>query len=474
MRELTVVSLTDDKTKRLDRGVPTAPDRAAERQQRIEAMLGCAQSQLRLQQIHPEEIDAEKDRTRAGQNLDYRRPSDWSQVLQSDRPLMAVVSSRIGHQVSVHRQIGRQLTVSAQIANKLNATWVVGCGTAIEPWLRHAADRFQIPLIGFATGRAKGDTQTDCLIDRKDGVSIDINALVMAIADRVDVVRVRRGGNIAKLLTKRLAWTPGLVRVAIRLDEPPRRSTDGTDWLQLGAVGRYLPTEQLKTIPDERRGDQSGQLTSITAARRLSPTSPNRLLSGAAAGEWLVHCTRARSGPWPGQSLNAYRDDVLLGPPDVAAREPLDALRRIARTGYLVAGAVASRQQHPVVCFSATPLAELLRRRRYRSHLKRWDYEPFGVAIRREAAERAGCQQAIYGDNQTYKDLDPASRFRFVHQGTRIDWRGEQEWRFSGDIDLTCFGTDEVRLFVPDNSCVEPLQRDNHGRWPIEVIDLPD
>lgn len=432
-------------------------DRIIDRRRRIESMLDCSLSRLRLQR--PRHVGG-------------TGAVAWSSVLDFDRPWMAVVSSRIGHRVAVHRQICRQIVLSAHTAKKVGATWIVGHQTAIEPWLRHAADRFQIPLVGWAGPNARGDTTAvDWVICRDDDIPIDINAVVMAIADRVDVVRVRRRGKIAGCLDRRLAWTPGLVRVSV--DDIPEKSSAGSDWLARGAVGRYLPPE--RPARPIIRHEGAVNLSDPEKDEPVAPSPPATAvpLTDSAAGEWLVHCTRGRNGPWPGQALAAYRDDLLLGPPDVASRGPLDALRRIVRTGCLVAGAVASRREHPVVCFSAVPIAELLSRRQYRSHLKRWDYEPFGVAIRREAAERFGCLPAIYGDNQKLCQLDPAEQFRFVAQGDRVDWTREQEWRVAGSLDLTQLRASDVRLFVPNETCIAFLQQENRHGWKIEAVSRP-
>src|SRR5690606_34536153 len=51
---------------------------------------------------------------------------------------------------------------------------------------------------------------------------------------------------------------------------------------------------------------------------------------------WLIHCTRAPQGPWPGQSEQQFRDGLLLSPPQVAEPTPLTTLQRIVMQRKLV------------------------------------------------------------------------------------------------------------------------------------------
>jgi hypothetical protein len=141
---------------------------------------------------------------------------------------------------------------------------------------------------------------------------------------------------------------------------------------------------------------------------------------------------------------------------------------RILRTGLLVANARATRQSHPVVCFSAVPLAELMQRRCFRAHLNRWDYEPYGVAIRVEAARAMGIQPVIYGDPKERATLARADQYRFHPRGKSNDWSREREWRSAGTVDLTRLAEDDVRVFVRDSADLAQLPRIRN--WPVTVL----
>lgn len=338
------------------------------------------------------------------------------------RPMIAITSSRLGRDLTLHRHVGRLLSRVFLFARRNNGQVVVAHRSAIEPWAARAARLFDVPITILEITSSDPSS-------RKNGAR---DATLIAAADRVEAVYVRPGGTIHQCLVDRIETRrDASTRVAV--------ATDGrcaaAELIARGAVGRYL----------------AGQAATASGKR----TASNRWVADSAHDDWtgkpdhwLVHCTRGSNGPWPGETPDQYRDSILLDQQGVAARGPIDALGRIVRTRRLVASAVTSSPVHPVVCFSAVPLVDLLPRRCFRPHLGRWDYEPFGVAIRRDVADDLGIQPVIYGTAAERSQLAPASRFRFHPIGKTYDWRTEQEWRCLGSIDLDKLDRDCVRIFA--------------------------
>ncbi|TWU16085.1 hypothetical protein [Allorhodopirellula heiligendammensis] len=362
------------------------------------------------------------------------------------QPLVAIVCSRVGHDPRRHRRLSQQIAVSVQQARRDEATLLIADGTAIDPWVTHAAEVFQVPVVRLAASD-QGDRD------------------VIAMADRVDAAYVRSGGKVTKILRKRAKLQSGMVRVAIAGPTSDGLQKDGPQkdrhaiWqlLDAGAVGRYLPHDH-HTGPDDG-GDHGSRELQRSSCPPIDWSN------------YLVHCTRAAAGPWPGQSWASYRDDLLLADPAAAARDAIDTLCRIVRCQRLIAGATTSDQAAGVVCFSAVELPELLAARTYRSHLHRWDYEPFGIAIERRAALRMGMQPVVYGDRVTRQKLPTHQRFRFQSAGTTYDWTKEREWRSNTDIDLSRLGMGEVLIFVPDENSARRVGSCNQATWSIIRLD---
>ncbi len=158
--------------------------------------------------------------------------------------------------------------------------------------------------------------------------------------------------------------------------------------------------------------------------------------------EWLTHCTRGRSGPWPDESLQEYYDQLLLGERarGFHARESLLRIlkmQRILATDYLKRGGQKS------VSLSAVPLWKLLERRTFQSHLGRWDWEPYGICIRKSIAGCQGAREVVYVDKAVDDSsakhpgsglgtplLPPAESWELEYVSNI--WKEEREWRHPG------------------------------------------
>ena len=357
---------------------------------------------------------------------------------------VAPVCSRLGHDALLHRHICRFLTRSLMECRARDGLLLVGCGTAIEPWALRAAELFKVEVLRIAVGKEVANA--DVSIAESDPLHRD--AAIIELADRIDAAYVRPGGKIAGSLHRRIQQrNDASTRVAIS----PNHNCAAHELIAAGAIGWYLHTSE-RTPPPR-------QLTK-------SPIHDDQWTR--IDGEWLIHCTRAPRANWPDETPRQYRDSLLIGDRDSVDRRPIDALCRIIRTGRIIAGATATRQQHPVVCFSAVRLAELLQRRCFRPQLGRWDYEPYGVAVRRTAAEKLGIQPVVYGEATMRKTLDPSDRYRFHPTGTTFDWQSEREWRSPRTVDLKLMGPDDVRIFAEDSA--ESRSRLVDCEWPVTYV----
>ncbi|MCO8120805.1 hypothetical protein NHH03_03575 [Stieleria sp. TO1_6] len=395
-----------------------------------------------------------------------------------DRRWHAITSSHLGHSTRLHAEVCRYISRSMIDARRSGHCVVVASESAAEPWVVRAAELFGVPLIHVhATGN---DTEQAVSNDQVTGrdraivrcqTSATRDDVVAAIADQVDCVYLRPHGNIEASLQQQLEHTDqATVRIAIHSPAIDKRSHKATlAMMGRGAVGWYCrpPDRQL---PDRQPIAHSGDENS--GVRVTAKTDAARIVADdwtKTDGQWLVHCTRAPSGPWPGQSMRQHRDSLLLGGSSTMAMStpaPLDSLLRIVQTRRLVASALTSDRRWPVVCFSQQPLAWLLSQRRYRPHLHRWDYEPYGIAIRKTAAVAAGFAPVVYGSAGDASTLPADERYRHQATGKTYDWTREREWRHLGDVDLDRFDVADVRVFVGEESDAPRVA----GRFVVSVV----
>ena len=203
------------------------------------------------------------------------------------------------------------------------------------------------------------------------------------------------------------------------------------------------------------------------------PPAPIRLDEFPEA-EFLLHWTRRCSGPWPDQSEAEFLDDLIFRSQRRRHGE-LESLVRITACGRILGSRRLTRDQRPVVCFSNRRISELPSLKIFRSHLNRWDFLPYGVAVQREWLSARGCRPVIYGNEATWQSLSSEDRV-FFQQATsssgNIDWTLEQEWRLPGDLELSRIPLHQVALFVPDHTMAEKLRP--FSRWQIVIIGEDD
>ncbi|QEG39701.1 hypothetical protein [Roseimaritima ulvae] len=341
----------------------------------------------------------------------------------------AIVCSRLGRSLERRRRTFDYLQQAVLKTKRDGAALLVVAGTAPEPWVRRAAELFHVPLQ---------------VLEATEPHSRD--RLLVGAADRVFAVWVRRRGKIAELLGRRLAVC-GDESTWVAVNEDA--DCAARSLIARGAVGWYLPEPDLQGSAVPATGDRAA----ILKAQAVDWT------------QYLVHCTRGRGGPLPGQSEAQYHDEVLLGGEGGRPATAAETLRKILASGWLLGAARVSRREFPVVCWSEVPLPKCLARRIFRPHLGRWDYEPFGLAVRKSAAQRLGIQPVIYGTAAERERLPVDQRWRFQAQGTRVDWRNEKEWRCRGSLDLSRVSADEALVFVGEPGAVAATAA--VSPWPV-------
>ena len=308
--------------------------------------------------------------------------------------------------------------------------------------------------------------------------------LATALADNIYALSIRKRGTIEQLLNRRLrdaAFPSGSVFVAL----PERSSAAGEhrfatdDWLARGGVGWYVPADMLP-VPSElvgcgqrSRGQNAARHMRATHMWFVNAASVWQRLPEDESWSHLVHCTRGSAGPLPDESQLHFQHRAWL---EGCCPEPLPllTLNRICCEQRLRASSRITRTEQPCVSFSAVPLPELLRRRVFRPHLGRWDWEPYGILVRRQALQELGAQPVLYRPASEYHLLPESSRPYFqphdgLSQPAGQDWSQEREWRLLGDLDLRRLGSESVALFVRTQTEARQLSR--FSAWPVFWVD---
>ncbi|MCG3151787.1 MAG: hypothetical protein GEEBNDBF_01071 [bacterium] len=169
-------------------------------------------------------------------------------------------------------------------------------------------------------------------------------------------------------------------------------------------------------IPDEVRGESSEQA-------------------------WLVHWTRRRYSPWPGETPASFCDAIL----ESDTSWPRDApatLERILREGRLRASGFRASGGVPVVSFSAATPAVMRTNFRWCARKVAPMWEPLGIAVLPEMLRELGGEPVQYGQASRTSN----ERWRWHGGGSFVQ---EHEWRVRGDLDLSQLPSSSWRVIVP-------------------------
>jgi hypothetical protein len=297
----------------------------------------------------------------------------------------------------------------------------------------------------------------------------------LALADRVHVLSARPKGKLFGLIQRRLAdsvFMPGSVFVACpqladrpmrnqlpQKDEPSDRSTSSADQavlsrlMEQGAVGwLVLNPQSSKTVsglfPCQRKSTVNTHQVCMAADFLQQRTSQ--------PWDYLVHCTRGWSGALPQESEVGYLIR-LWREGKISAAEPLLTLMKILEEGCLRGTTWLTRGLQASVSLTELPLQEVLRRRTYRSHVGRWDWEPYGLLFRRRHLPHA--RPVIYAAASEYQRMTPDDRPYFQPLDSKVDWSWEKEWRVLGDVNLREIPSNAVTVFVRNRSEAEQISR---------------
>lgn len=315
----------------------------------------------------------------------------------------------------------------------------------------------------------------DTAAERRGSIPPARDRLLVQLADLVCALHIRPGGHIEQLVGQRLldrSMPAGSVWIAVGrgLVEPPLRDR----LIGLGAIAWH---------PERRTQDATGvpHLSAVPGfppggvplceapAVPAAPPLPRQV-----PWPYLTHTTRRCDGPWPGQSERDYLDDLLLARA-AADHSALAALERIVRQRRIVASGRAIRGGAQVVSFTSAAPDELLQLRTFRVHRHRWDFQPYGICIRRDWLAGRGARPVYYGDQRLWQRLPPSERPFFQRRQSRgprrrppENWTVEREWRHPGDVDLASLPANAARLFVPTDAEADRLAP--ISPWPVHRL----
>ena len=188
-----------------------------------------------------------------------------------------------------------------------------------------------------------------------------------------------------------------------------------------------------------------------------------------ASRDFLLHCTRASSLQ---PESNRHLMNAWFTGQETHERSPIGTLKHILQGRKILAHSNSIRGRSAVVCFSDHSLNDLSHLRKYQPHRRRWDFEPVGVAIHRDALAHVGARPVLYGDDATWNSMNDSDRpFFQTSTGRRgkHDWTRESEWRVLGDVHLDELPPAAIYVFVESRQHIDAIA--NLSCWSVVCLE---
>ena len=297
---------------------------------------------------------------------------------------VAIVMSRLPRLIDPQSSWLVGLRAAIQRLQHQQVALVIVEGTAGSDFVRRVAERAAIPIEVAASAAEEKNSSEAAAIPVRD------RTLIMS-ADSVLVLGIRTNGNVHRALLERLSL--GKMVELVDIDGLQTRAVR-EDLVSRGAV-MWTPSA----------------ITSPASEPQVPSPGVIEIVPFPPVEEWsfLSHTTRACAGPWPGESAREYMDSLLEGT-ESSDHSPAATLARIVSQRRLIAGHTAIRGSYPVVCLTEVPLQQLPALHQFRNHRARWDFEPFGLCIRKQWLVDRGTRPVIYGDEHLWTELNDADR----------------------------------------------------------------
>lgn len=320
-----------------------------------------------------------------------------------------------------------------------------------------------LPVLNISTNPEHSVTEIPCL--SRQPIT---DRILFAAGDRIQVLRTRPAGVIRSLLTQHVQ------------DSERRKALVMLASDAAGQIPAFSGESHGCMIPWLMKScDGASSVSALQSSIRCHPqsadsaTPPNPLPASTPLShpdDWLLHWTRSTVGPWPDQEEQEFNDELILGCRS-SDRSALSTLLRIVIEGRLWASSEAIRGGFRVVSFTEVPLHEFRSRRIYRKHRRRYDFEPWGIAIRRDVLVAAGARPVEYGNEEIWRTMAETSRPYFQNVESGDGWaKDEREWRIADHVHLNSLPESAVIVFVDTAESRSVVEK----QTPWQVVVVPD
>lgn len=183
---------------------------------------------------------------------------------------------------------------------------------------------------------------------------------------------------------------------------------------------------------------------------------------------YIVHWTRASHGPWPTERAVDFYTAILTSPR--YPRAGIHSLCNILETGRIVGSSRHMPGRVPTVSFSGVSPVAMIPLMRWRTRYAEMSFEPYGIGIERTFASSYGIRPVSYHNGKGEGEAE--SSWLRQSEGTKGNWRAEDEWRCKGDLELSEIPREKLVVFCRTPAEARELSR-RYGLAAVPFLQCP-
>ncbi|MEE8577274.1 MAG: hypothetical protein V3T31_08455, partial [candidate division Zixibacteria bacterium] len=173
--------------------------------------------------------------------------------------------------------------------------------------------------------------------------------------------------------------------------------------------------------------------------------------------QFLFHWTRSTNSAWPNERMIDYYRAVMSE--NSYPRTAMATLEHIMASRKLIASSRHMPGKIATVSFSGLSPRKTLPLMRYRSRYREMSFEPYAIGIKRDVAKELQVEPVVYYDRSKPDSVISVPTWLRQSQGMISDWRGEDEHRHHGDLDLSVIARENLCLICGSRTEAEALEK---------------
>jgi len=176
--------------------------------------------------------------------------------------------------------------------------------------------------------------------------------------------------------------------------------------------------------------------------------------------KYLFHWTRKTKSKWPDENYFDYYNSIINS--SKYTRDAFSTLNHILDKMCICSSDRHLSKNCKSVSFSGLNPKRFIDNFRWRKRYTEMSFEPYGIGIDKKYALNNGFVKVEYVEPINIKNVDIDKKWMVHSKGISNNWSNEEEYRFSGDVDLSLIPKDKLLCICLHKNEAQEIQKKFH------------